>query len=149
MSVVPQIFNGLKGNVAVDTIGNIPSSTNSNDGLSKPTLRLNWTRTTRVENPTCLRQSVLKTNQGGSRGVMPCKGVVSVGFAGGASRILRRPAIPYQGGMYPSQGYARSQQKGLAYLVGKPINQPLMPIADSFNAGLTSRLGQPKSLEMK
>ena len=48
--------------------------------------------------------------------------------------------------MYPSQGYARSQQKGLAYLVGKPINQPLMPIADSFNAGLNSRLGQPKSL---
>jgi len=149
MSVVPQIFNGMKGDTAANVIGNLPSFGFTNDGLSKPTLRLNWTKTTRVENGTCLRQSVLLTNQGGARGVQPCKGAVSVGFAGGASRVLRKPNIPYQGGMYPSQGYARSQQKGLAYLVGKPINQPLMPLADSFNAGLNSRLGQPKSLEMK
>ena len=36
--------------------------------------------------------------------------------------------------------------KGLAYQVEKPINQPLMPLADSFNAGMNSRLGQPMSI---
>ena len=149
MSVVPQIFNGMKGDTAVNTIGNMPSFAFTNDGLSKPTLRLNYLTTKPVENGTCMRQSVLLTNNGGARGVMPCKGISSVGFAGGASRVLRRPNIPYQGGLYPSQGYARSQEKGLAYLDGRPINQPLMPIADSFNAGLNSTLGQPKSLEMK
>jgi len=149
MSVVPQIFNGMQGDTAVNTIGNIPSFGFTNDGLTKPTLRLNYTTTKPVENGTCMRQSVLLTNNGGARGVMPCKGAPSVGFAGGASRVLRRPNIPYQGGLYPSQGYARSQQKGLAYLEGRPINQPLMPLADSFNAGLNSTLGQPKSLEMK
>lgn len=149
MSVVPAIFNGLKGDVAVNTIGNIPSSSTSNDGLNKPTMRLNWTSTKPVENGTCMRQSVLLTNQGGARGVQPCKGAPSVGFAGGSSRVLRRPNIPYQGGLYPQQGYARSQMKGLAYLEGRPINQPLTPIADSFNAGLNSRLGQPRSLDMK
>ena len=143
MSVVPQIFNGMSGNVAINTIASMPSFGFTNDGLDKPTMRLNWTKTTRVENGTCMRQSVLRTNQGGARGVNPCKGASSVGFAGGASRVLRRPNIPYQGGLYPQQGYARSQHKGLAFLVEKPINQPLMPNADSFNAGLNSTLGQP------
>ena len=103
MSVVPQIFNGMQGDTAVNTIGNIPSFGFTNDGLTKPTLRLNYTTTKPVENGTCMRQSVLLTNNGGARGVMPCKGAPSVGFAGGASRVLRRPNIPYQGGLYPSQ----------------------------------------------
>lgn len=143
MSVVPQIFNGMKGNVSINTIGAIPSFGFTNDGLDKPTMRLNWTKTTAVENGTGIRQSVIRTNQGGARGVNPCKGVSSVGFAGGCNRVLRRPNIPYQGGLYPQQGFARSQHKGLAFLVEKPINQPLMPQADSFNAGLNSTLGQP------
>lgn len=146
MAVVPQIFNGLKGNRGVDMLREIPSFGFENGGLNKPVLKLNWERTTRLENDTSLRNSVLLTNMGGVRGVMPCKGVVTAGFAGGATRTLRRPAIPYQGGLYPQQGYARSQRKGLAYSPEKPIDQPLMPLADSFNAGLNSTLGQPQSL---
>lgn len=143
MSVTPQIFNGLKGNKAVDTIRNLPIRGDTNNGLSKPTLRLNWKTTKTVENVTGLRTSVLLTNGGGVRGVMPCKGAVSLGSVGGSSRVLRRPAIPQEGGMYPQVGYARGQHKGLAFEVEKSISLPLMPIADSFNAGLNSTLGQP------
>ena len=146
MAVVPQIFNGLKGDREADLPRELPLFGFTNGGLNKPALKLNWTRTNNLENMTSLRQSVLLSNQGGVRGVMPCKGAVSVGFAGGATRTLRRPAIPYQGGLYPQQGYARGQMKGLAYQVEKPINQPLMPLADSFNSGMNSRLGQPQSI---
>ena len=143
MSVVPQIRNGLKGKRAADTVGNLPLKGYTNNGLSAPVLRLNWTRTSTLENTTSLRQSVLLSNQGGARGVMPCKGVSSVGSDGGSHRVLRRPAIPYQGGLYPNTGYARGQPKGLAYNPEKPINLPLMPLADSFNAGLNNRIPQP------
>ena len=146
MAVVPQIYAGLKGNRDADTIRELPLFGFTNGGLNKPALKLNWTKTNNLENMTSLRQSVLLTNQGGVRGVMPCKGAVSVGGVGGATRTLRRPAIPYQGGLYPQQGYARGQMKGLAYQVEKPINQPLMPLADSFNSGMNSRLGQPQSI---
>ncbi len=146
MAVVPQVFNGMKGDRDADTLRELPLFGYTNGGLHKPTLKLNWTKTNNLENMTSLRQSVLLSNDGGVRGVMPCKGAVSVGFAGGATRTLRRPAIPYQGGLYPQQGYARGQRKGLAFEVEKPINQPLMPLADSFNAGMNSRLGQPTSI---
>jgi len=143
MGTVPALFDGLKGNVSVNTIANMPSFGYTNGGLHKPTMKLNWKKTNNLENMTSLRQSVLLTNLGGARGVLPCKGVSSVGGVGGAGYILRRPAIPYQGGLYPQQGYARSQQKGLAFNPEKPINQPLMAQADNFNAGLNSQLGQP------
>jgi hypothetical protein len=146
MAVVPQIFNGLKGIREADLPRELPLFGFTNGGLNKPALKLNWTKTNNLENMTSLRQSVLLTNMGGVRGVMPCKGAISVGFAGGATRTLRRPAIPYQGGLYPQQGYARGQMKGLAYQVEKPINQPLLPLANSFNAGMNSTLGQPQSI---
>ena len=143
MSIVPQIFNGMSGKKSTNTIGNLPEFGFDNGGIVNPVIRLNYERTNNLANMTCMRQSVLKTNDGGSRGVNPCKGATSVGFAGGASRVLRRPNVPYEGALYPQQGFARNQQKGLAYLKEKPINLPFIPIADSFNAGLNSRLGQP------
>ena len=144
MSIVPQIFNGMSGKKAINTIGNIPEfGFSSGESIDRPIIRLNYTRTNNLANMNCMRQSVLRTNDGGSRGVNPCKGTPSVGFAGGSSRVLRRPNVPYQGGLYPQQGFARNQLKGLAYLKEKPINLPFIPIADSFNAGLNSRLGQP------
>ena len=144
MSIVPAIFNGMQGKKSVNTIGSIPEfGFNLKESIDRPIIRLNYTRTNNLANMDCMRQSVLRTNDGGARGVKPCKGAPSVGFAGGASRVLRRPNVPYEGGLYPQQGYARHQQKGLAYLKEKPINLPFIPIADSFNSGLNSRLGQP------
>tara|TARA_R110001632_G_scaffold128090_2_gene241973 strand:+ start:58 stop:501 length:444 start_codon:yes stop_codon:yes gene_type:complete len=145
MGSVPQIYNGLSGTRAINTIGNMPSFGYTNGGLNKPVMKLNWKTTNYLENMTSLRQSVLLTNQSGTRGVKPCKGIVSVGGASG-SRVLRGAAMPFEQGMYPQTGFARSQRKGLAYDPQKPINQPLMPQASSFNAALNSRLGQPSSL---
>jgi hypothetical protein len=145
MSVVPAIFNGMQGKRAVDTIGNMPIFGYTNNGINKPNMNLNYKRTSYLENGTPMRQSVLLSNQGGARGVQPCKGATSMGLVGGgASRVLRRPNIPYQGGMYPHTGIARHQKKGLAYSPEKPIDLPLMPLADSFNAGLNSSIPQPK-----
>ena len=143
MATVPQLYQGLKGTTAVDTIRNLPLRGDTNNGLSRPTLKLNWTSTTPLENGTGLRQSVLLTNMGGTRGVLPCKGVSSLGSDGGATRVLRRPAIPQAGGMYPQTGFARGQRKGLAYSAEKSISLPLIPTADSFNAGLNSTIPQP------
>jgi len=144
MGSVPAIFDGMKGKRDAATLQNLPEFGFTNGGLSRPTLRLNYTKTTRLENPTPMTQSVLLTNQGGARGVMPCKGATSMGLVGGgATRVLRRPAIPYQGGLYPHTGIARNQNKGLAYNPEKPINLPLMPLSNSFNAGLNSRIPQP------
>lgn len=144
MAVVPQIFDGLNGNRDVNTLSMMPHFGYTNNGLHKPALKLNWTKTTPLESPGCMRGSVLRTNLGGERGVNPCKGVAGNNLVGGGSHyVLRRPTIPYQGGLYPHQGYARGQRKGLAYDPQKPLNQPLAPKADSFNAGLNTKLPQP------
>ena len=142
MSVVPAIFFGLEGKRDATTIKNMPTYGFTNNGLTSPDLKLNWTRTKKVENNTSLRQSVLLTNQGGSRGVKPCKGNAVAGPAG--SRNLRRGVIPYTSALYPHTGIARGQRKGLAYDKDKPINQPLTPLADCFNSGLNSKIPQPK-----
>ena len=63
------------------------------------------------------------------------------------SIIVPRPQpVPSTDGMYPKQGYARHQQKGLAYeaIPGKKIDGPIMLLADSNFAFLNSKLGQPK-----
>ena len=135
MAIVNQIFNGMKGKRDAPTVMNIPECGFNNNGFGDPTLRLNYY--TVKSRPTCLNQSVLLTNMGGARGVMPCKGVDT------AVRVLRRPAIPYQGGIYPHTGFARHQKIGLAYNPQKPINLPIMPLANSFNAGLPNYIPQP------
>lgn len=57
--------------------------------------------------------------------------------------IPRPPYVPDTDGMYPKEGIARHQQKGLAYelIPGKKIDGPIMPLADSAFAFLNSKLG--------
>ena len=43
--------------------------------------------------------------------------------------------------MYPSQGYARKQMKGLAFDADKPIDKPVMPIAVFYNINEANVLG--------
>ena len=62
------------------------------------------------------------------------------------SIIIPRPQpVPQTDGMYPKQGIARHQKKGLAYEVipGKKIGGPIMTLADSNFAWMNSKLGQP------
>lgn len=60
-------------------------------------------------------------------------------------RLVPRPQpVPDTDGMFPNQGYARGQRRGLAYTPSRPIDGPLLPIADSDYVFLNSSLGQPK-----
>ena len=80
---------------------------------------------------------------GGLRGVMPCKGLASIGLTPGDRTILKRPAESQLSGIYPTPiPAARHLPDGL---LTQPQykRHPLMPIADCFNAGLISSLGQP------
>tara|TARA_R110002020_G_scaffold54035_3_gene150968 strand:+ start:30 stop:446 length:417 start_codon:yes stop_codon:yes gene_type:complete len=58
--------------------------------------------------------------------------------------IYGRPESEKNGFMYSHQGYARKQQKGLAYDANKPIDLPVMPIAGFFNADLVNTFGNLK-----
>jgi hypothetical protein len=60
--------------------------------------------------------------------------------------VVRSQPAPSTDGMFPKQGIARHQKRGLAYedIPGKKIDGPLMPLADSNFAFLNSKLGQPK-----
>lgn len=141
-SLYTDLYNGIEGNYSIKYP--IPSHTTRNNGLSRPCTTMNYKRLTKISNGNPMRYSVLKTNTGGDRGVMPCKGNPNIGGVDGVNRVLRRANIPYQGGLYPQTGYARHQAKGLAYLPEKRITGPLMPIASSFSASFISTLGQPK-----
>ena len=55
-------------------------------------------------------------------------------------RVLRRPALSNTGGMYPKSGYARGQDKGLAFIDQKPITGKIMEISSSFYAGSNSKI---------
>ena len=58
--------------------------------------------------------------------------------------VLRRAPVSSTMGMYPSVGFARKQEKGLAWLPNQPISGPLMPLSSSMFAGANNKLGQPK-----
>jgi len=57
---------------------------------------------------------------GGVRGVMPCCGIEATGVSG--TRVLRKEPIASANGLVVPQGFAKSQIKGLAYDVAKPLN---------------------------
>ena len=136
MTAIPAIYDGMRGNHAIDTIQMTPIFSVHTNGLNKPNLRLNFGAL--KTQPDSMNQTVIQTNSSGARGVMPCKGNLD------SVKVLRRAPLTYQQALYPQTGFARHQKKGLNYDPQKPINQPIMPVADNFNAGLVSRLGQPK-----
>jgi hypothetical protein len=136
MTTVLGIYDGMLGTHAIDTIQMIPIFSTPNNGLGKPITTL--AHGTIKKQPDCMNTAVIQPNTSGARGVKPCKGNLD------AVRVLRKAPLPYQQALYPQTGFARHQKKGLAYDPQKPINQPLMPLADNFNAGLNSRLPQPK-----
>ena len=60
--------------------------------------------------------------------------------------LVSTPPPPSTDGMYPKQGIARHQKKGLAYAAipsKRVLNGPIMPLADSRFAFANNKLGQP------
>ena len=84
--------------------------------------------------PLPVPSDVTLVNIGGQRGVLPC------GQSWNYERVIRRPAGNKFTGLYPQQGYGRSQPLGLAYLAEKPTNLPIMIPTSSVNAAIHSQL---------
>lgn len=85
--------------------------------------------------PPPLPATVTLLNRGGQRGVLPC------GQSWNYNIVLRRPPGNKFTGLYPQQGYGRSQPLGLAYLGEKPTNLPIMKPTSSINSSLPSSIG--------
>jgi len=144
---VANFRNGMQSNKAINTINQIPIFGTANK--YQPTVVVknrDWFNANEISGDALDPMNVNPNNLGGLRGVMPCKGIASVGMmpVGGGVNVLRREAESSQSGMYvvPIPGM-RHQEKGLMEQDIYSQRNPLMPIASNFNDGLNSRLGQP------
>jgi hypothetical protein len=121
-------------NVAINTLKGLPNkSTKSSTGLNNPKTTLPYTKTSKLENVGVMRLSVINSNTGGQRGILPCKGTPYTHI------VLRKPALSNVGGIYPPQGYARGQFKGLATQKDKPMNLPILKTHDFYNSAMNAK----------
>ena len=72
------------------------------------------------------------------RQVLPCSDKL-------IHQVIRREPMSNAGGMVNPQGYARKQEKGLAYLPEFPINKKVMPQADFYFAARNNKIPNLKS----
>jgi len=144
-----QLTNGMtKSDKALDMIGLQPifgySDTRNPSVVVK---NINWrnSQLTRLDNANTnpmIRNTII-SNTSGLRGVKPCKGLAQVGMVPSDRTVLRRPPENQMGSYYPTP------IPGMRHVPDGLLTQPqykrhpLMPIADSFNAGMFSKLGQP------
>ena len=86
-------------------------------------------------------RTIENLTNGSVRGVLPCKGIEPSGVFG--TRLLRQEAGLASDSYIVPQGFAKSQQKGLAYLPQKPLNvQPQMQ-RQFFNVNQFARASAP------
>ena len=78
---------------------------------------------------------------GSVRGVKPCCGNQASGVFG--SRVLRGEAGLASDSMVVPQGFAKGQQKGLAYLPQKPLNVAPFPQKQLCNPRLFAKESAP------
>jgi len=137
-----------KKDEAVDMLSNQPIFGFSN--ISNPNViikNISWRNSdlTALDNANTdpMKRNTIITNNGGLRGVLPCKGLAQIGLVPSDRTILKRPAESQLSGIYPQP------IPGMRHLPDGLLTQPqykrnpLTPIADSFNSGLISSLGQP------
>jgi len=137
-----------KKDEAVDMLANQPIFGFSNTSNPNVVVKnINWRNSdlTALDNANTnvMRQNTIITNNGGLRGIQPCKGLPSIGLTPGDRTILKRPAESQLSGIYPTPiPGCRHMEPGLLNQPQYKV-RPLMPIADSFNSGMLSNLGQP------
>jgi len=144
------IENGMtKTDRTVDLLARMPVFGDiTNNDIPNPVIKnFAWTRTTRLEDASTdtMNIQVINTNTSGLRGVLPCKGAVSVGMVpSGTGSVLRRPPTNQMDAFYPTPiPGLRHMEKGLLQQEYYCDARPILVPADSFNAGLHSRLGVP------
>ena len=121
-------FKGARSLSAFDmSVGGLNSTYNGGD----PNVVLTGLETALEKPPREFSQIVFPNP---IRGVLPCKGEPE-------SIKHTRPETSLTGGIYPQQGYARHQKKGLATDFNKPMNLPVMPIPGFYNPDAPNVLG--------
>ena len=100
--------------------------------------RLQWASLRGTDNP--LRTTEGMAN-GSVRGVKPCRGNEPSGVFG--SRVLRGEASLASDAYVVPQGFAKSQQRGLAYLDQKPLNVDPFPQKQFYNPRLFAKNSVP------
>jgi hypothetical protein len=128
MSVVPLIYNGMTGKK--DAEFRMPTMQTGDVQLANKNPLLGFTKD--VPRPNILPASIDYSTR---RGIMPCK-VIN-------RNVLRAPPVEASNAYQVSQGYARDQPVGLAYLPQHKLNARIMPQASSFSAAMNNPLGQP------
>ena len=121
-----QIHAGLLGKEVPSMIQSLPRYDDRFYSINKPDRRnqahgsINGT-----DNPL---RSTLGLINGSVRGVLPCCGVEASGVMG--TRVLRKAALTDTDFMNVPQGFAKSQDRGLAFDPTKPLNAlPQEPVA--------------------
>jgi len=125
-SVSHQLNAGLLGKEAPLLRTEIPREDTRFTGINKPDTRNQQYGSIRgTDNP---MRSLIDIN-GGVRGVMPCCGTEANAFATMGTRVLRKAGLTDTDFMNVPQGFAKSQDRGLAYDVTKPLNvAPQLPV---------------------
>ena len=134
----PKIYDGLKSSIAIDTHSQIPggNQTLSKGSFNAPTsMGLQYKA---MKGNSCMDGIVIRTNLGFERQNLPCKPNYNSIIVG------RRPKTAGLEGVYPQAIPAKSQPNSLYYDPLHYTGSKLAPIADSFNAGLNSRIPQPR-----
>jgi hypothetical protein len=102
----------------------IPRNDSEDHSFGNYDSRLQYAGIKGTDNP-MLASTMPVAPNGSVRGVLPCKGNTASGTFG--TRILRTEPVPSSGGMVVPQGFAKSQQRGLASDKTKPLNvKPMM-----------------------
>lgn len=116
-SLHAQLTYGTLGKATPQLIQSMPRNGGPEHSFSNYDSRLQWASMRGTDNP--LRTTEGMAN-GSVRGVKPCYGNTASGVFG--SRVLRGEAPLASDSMVVPQGFAKSQQKGLAYIEQKPLN---------------------------
>jgi len=126
MSVISHQLNaGLIGKKSAEMITSLPRYDDRYYGINKPDTRnqkhgsINGT-----DDPI---RTTLGLINGGVRGAMPCCGIPSNAVMG--TRVLRKAERTDEDFMSVPQGFAKSQDRGLAFDPTKPLDvRPQMPL---------------------
>lgn len=128
MGSVSHLINaGLLGTNTPKLVTEIPRADSRFTGVNRPDTRnMQHGSLKGTDDP---MRTTLGMINGGVRGVLPCCGVEANNISGMGTRVLRKAGRTDTDFINVPQGFAKSQDRGLAYDVTKPLNvAPELPI---------------------
>ena len=145
-SLSHQLTNATLGREAPKLIQMLPRGLGGEDSTFKNyDSRLQWDG--RLKGTGKPLRSIVNLTNGSVRGIKPCKGNPSNGVMG--TRLLRQEPSLASDSMVVPQGFAKSQQKGLAYLPQKPLNVAPQMQKQIFNVTQFAKNSAPPFIPTK